>query len=594
MVAPALHDPQILAENMAKATDLWQRIMPLLPQYTMPQTPVGHTNPLSFVESIVHTMRHVQINPARLMEQNLMLATDHVKLLQHMTGKILGKTDAPFIAESPRDKRFKDDGWTQNSWFDYLKQSYLVNARWVKNASSVIDGLDTHERHKLDFLARQWVDATSPSNFALTNPAVLRATFETNGENLVKGLKRLLKDLEKSDGRFRITMTDENAFKFGENIACTKGSVIFQNDLIQLIQYAPKTKTVHEVPILLTPAWINKYYILDLAPGNSLVEWLVEQGFSVFVISWVNPDQKLAAKQFEHYLLEGPVAALEVIESITQSKKTHLIGYCLGGTLTAITLAYLRAKGQDKRIASATYLTTLIDFSEAGDLSVFIDEAQLESLENRMEESGYLDAADMANTFNMLRANDLIWSFVVNNYLLGKDPIPFDMLYWNGDATRMPAAMHAFYLRKMYKENALIRPSAIELGGVPINITKITTPSYILSTKDDHIAPWMATYAATQIYDGPVTFTLADSGHIAGVINGPKKNKYRYWVNKKLAAKPEDWLNKAQEREGSWWPHFLAFLAPLSGKQVTARTPGSHKKYPVREAAPGSYVKQRA
>lgn len=587
------HDPQALAENLAKAGDLWQRVMQHLAKQNLSQAAVGSTDPLSFAESMLHTMRHVHVNPSEMMNASLHLASDHTKLLQQITGKILGREAAPYIEEGPRDKRFRDDAWKESSWFDYIKQSYLINARWLLSTTANVEGLSTHDKNKLQFFTRQWVDALSPSNFAFTNPEVLRATFESNGENLVKGLSQFKHDLEKGDGRLRITMTSENAFELGKNIATAKGSVVFQNELMQLIQYAPTTKQVHEVPVLVVPAWINKYYILDLSPENSVVSWLTSQGFTVFVISWVNPDAKLAAKKFENYLLEGPIKALDVVESITGSKKTNLAGYCLGGTLTAITLAYLQAKKQASRIASATYLTTLIDFTQAGDLSVFIDDLQLESLEERMEESGYLDAADMANTFNMLRANDLIWSFVVNNYLLGKEPMPFDMLYWNSDSTRMPAAMHAYYLRMMYKENALVRPGAIELAGTPINVTKITTPSYILATRDDHIAPWGSTYAATQLYDGPVTFTLADSGHVAGVVNSPARGKYCYWSNENLPPKPDQWFGNATQHAGSWWPNWMKFITQYSGKKVPARKVGSAKYKPI-EPAPGRYAKARA
>lgn len=590
---PIAHDVQKLSENMSKASDLWQRIMQGMLQQNMSQAAVGHTDPMSFAQSILRSMKNVQLDPDQMLQAGLRLSSEHAKLLRSMTGKLLGRVETSSVQEHTRDKRFRDDAWSDSPWFDYLKQSYLINARWLMGAAANIEGLSAHEKHKIEFFMRQWVDACAPSNFAFTNPQVLRATFETSGENLVKGLSKLQHDMEKGGGRLRITMTDEQAFTLGKNIGASKGSVVFQNELMQLIQFAPTTKQVHEVPVLIVPAWINKYYILDLTPENSVVRWLTEQGFTVFVISWVNPDAKLAAKKFENYMLEGPLAALSAVENITGSKKTHLAGYCLGGTLTAVTLAYLRAKREDARIASATYLTTLIDFTNAGDLSVFIDDEQLESLESRMEESGYLDAADMANTFNMLRANDLIWSFVINNYLLGKDPLPFDMLYWNADATRMPAAMHAFYLRKMYKENALMRAGSIELAGVPINVSKITTPSYILATRDDHIAPWMATYVATQLYDGPVHFTLADSGHVAGVVNSPTKNKYCYWTGSDLPPKPEDWFEGAKQTEGSWWPNWLAFITPLSGEKIPARKVGNVTYKPI-EPAPGSYAKMRA
>ena len=463
----------------------------------------------------------------------------------------------------------------------------------MANSGEYVKGLDKQSSQKFNFFLRQMVDALSPSNFMLTNPEVMRTTLESSGDNVVRGLRHFLNDLQKSEGSFRITMADENAFTFGKDIAATPGKVVYENDLMQLIQFEASTSKVHKTPVLITPAWINKYYILDLRQENSLVKWLTDQGFTVFIISWVNPDETLARKGFEDYLLEGPLSALDVIESITRSKQTSLVGYCLGGTLTSIANAYLRANGQENRIASATYLTTLVDFTEAGDLSVFIDDTQLDSLEERMEEQGYLDAADMANTFNMLRSNDLIWSFVVNNYLLGKEPMAFDLLYWNSDATRMPATMHAFYLRNMYQKNLLVQPNSLEIADTPINITKVKTPTYILATKDDHIAPWKSTYAGTQIYDGPIEFTLADSGHIAGVINSPAKNKYCHWNNSALPAKADKWLENAKQKEGSWWPHWGAWLKKQSGTKVAARKVGNTRYKPI-EAAPGRYAKVRA
>src|ERR1700722_10360857 len=370
----------------------------------------------------------------------------------------------------------------------------------------------------------------APSNFVMTNPEVLRATVESRGENLVDGIENLLGDLERGKGKLAISMTDTTAFKIGENVGATPGKVVYQNELIQLIQYAPTTETVHRRPLLIIPPWINKFYILDLRPTNSFIRWAVAQGHTVFVISWVNPDQQLSGKSFEDYMKEGLLAALDAMHAATGEKKANVIGYCLGGTLLAATLAYMNAK-HDRRIKSATFFVTMVDFVEAGDLSVFIDEEQIAALETRMNEKGYLEARDMHTTFNMLRANDLIWSFVINNFLLGKQPFPFDLLYWNADSTRMPAAMHSFYLRKMYQQNLLARPRGITLDGVKIDLRKIKTPAFILSTREDHIAPWRSTYAATQLYAGPTRFVLAASGHIAGVVNPPGNSKYGHWRN---------------------------------------------------------------
>ncbi|MEJ0010545.1 MAG: class I poly(R)-hydroxyalkanoic acid synthase [Alphaproteobacteria bacterium] len=589
-------DAQLVAENLAKAGDLWQRILQELTAHTLSHAPsMGSTDPMALAESMLHVMRHMNVDPVRVAQMQLGLVQDHFKLWQAMTGKLLGKADAPFIEAAPKDRRFRDAAWQESPLFDYLKQGYLINAQWLEAAVKDIGGLDAHTARKLNFFTRQFIDALSPSNYLLTNPEAMRATLDSNGDNIVRGLTHLLEDIEKGGGSPRISMTDESAFSFGRDIAATKGSVVFENDLMQLIQYEATTPKVHKTPLLLTPAWINKYYILDLSPENSLVKWLTGQGYTVFIVSWVNPDERQGRKEFADYLLEGPLAALEIIEQITGEKQTALIGYCLGGTLTAITLAYLRAKGQQDRVVSATFLTTLVDFAEAGDLSVFIDDTQLTALEERMSEQGYLEASDMAATFNMLRSNDLIWSFVINNYLLGKQPFPFDLLYWNSDSTRMPAKMHAFYLRSMYQNNLLVKPGGIELDGVPINLGKIATPAFLLATKEDHIAPWKSAYVATQIYDGPVTFVLTDSGHIAGVVNPPVKKKYGYWTNDRLPPKPEDWLaSVAPEHKGSWWPLWDKWQQKqLDGEMVKARKVGSAKHKPI-EPAPGRYARVRA
>ena len=441
--------------------------------------------------------------------------------------------------------------------------------------------------------ARFFDAAIAPSNFVLTNPEVLRTTIETGGENLVKGLDNLLKDLERGKGRLLIKMTDLEKFKVGVNIAVTPGQVIYQNDLMQLIQYEPTTEKVHQRPLLIIPPWINKFYILDLRPENSFIRWAVSQGHTVFVVSWVNPDEKLAQKTFEDYMSEGLLAALDAIEQATGEREANVIDYCLGGTLLAATLAYMKAKGSDDRIKSATYFVALVDFKEAGELSVFIDEEQLHFLEERMRENGYLEGSDMATTFNMLRANDLIWSFVVNNYLLGKEPFPFDLLYWNSDSTRMPAAMHSFYLRNMYQENKLVVPGGITLAGVPIDVSTIATPSFLLSTREDHIAPWKSTYAATQLYRGTVKFVLAASGHIAGVVNAPGKSKYGHWENAKNPATPEEWLASATQYPDSWWPAWEKWVGKYAGGEVPARKPGDGKLKPI-EKAPGTYVLVKA
>lgn len=587
-------DAQQFSENMARASDLWQRIVQatLTHQMSKPIT-LGHSDPMSMAESAIHAMRNMSMNPDHLAKSQMALMNDHLKLWGWWAGKLLGHEQLPYVEAAPKDRRFADATWSSSVVYDFIKQQYLVNSRWLTQMVDNVDGLNEHERQKLSFFTRQFVDAVSPSNFALTNPEVMRTMIETNGQSVVSGMSNLLHDIEKGAGNFQISMTDDSKFKMGENIATTPGSVVYENDLMQLIQYAPITPEVYKTPLLLIPAWINKYYIFDLTAERSFIHWLTEKGYTVFVVSWVNPDAKLGRKGFEDYLREGPLTALDVIENICGVKQTAIIGYCLGGTLTSIALSYLKSMGEDKRVASVTYLTTLVDFEQAGEISVFIDDTQLDALENRMSERGYLDASEMATTFNMLRANDLIWSFLVNNYLLGKQPFPFDLLYWNSDSTRMPATMHAFYLRNMYQRNLLIRPGGLKLLDTPINLSKITTPSYILATKEDHIAPWTSSYVATQTYDGDITFTLADSGHIAGVINPPQKKKYCYWVSNKLPPTPEAWLKNATEHAGSWWPHWHQWQAKRVGAKVKARKPGNARYKPI-EPAPGRYAKVKA
>jgi polyhydroxyalkanoate synthase len=582
-----------LAERSAMLSDIAERSQRLVNDFLSRQATEGFApgmaDPLSIGNAFMEMTTRMMTNPVKMVEAQMSLWNDYMTLWQATTARMLGQEALPIAAPAMDDRRFKDDAWDENQLFDFIKQSYLLSARWMQSTVAEVDGLDDKTQKKVDFYTRQFVDALAPSNFVVTNPAVLRETIDTRGENLLRGLSNLLEDMERGKGQLHIKMTDFDAFEVGDNIAVSPGKVVFQNDLMQLIQFSPSTETVSKTPLLIIPPWINKFYILDLRPKNSFIKWAVEQGLTVFCISWVNPDEKLAQKTFEDYMTEGTLAALDAIEKATGEKQANVIGYCLGGTLLASTLAYMTAKG-DKRIKSATYFVTLVDFAEAGELTVFIDEEQLAALEDRMNEKGYLDGSAMATTFNMLRANDLIWSFVVNNYLMGKDPFPFDLLYWNADSTRMPAAMHSFYLRRMYQENLLREAGGIELCGVPIDLHKVKTPSFLLSTQEDHIAPWMATYAATQIYAGPVKFVLSGSGHIAGVVNPPSAEKYGYWTNTKLPADPDAWLEGAKNHKGSWWPEWAKWLKKYRGADVPARIPGDGK-LPAIEDAPGSYVK---
>jgi polyhydroxyalkanoate synthase len=590
-----LPDPAGLSRQMAEIAERSQR---LVADFLSRQSGgsggeggIGMADPTAIGAAFFEMTARMMADPARLVEAQASLWNDYLKLWQQTATRFLGGPAEKLIEAPPEDRRFRDQAWSDNTLFDFIKQSYLMTARWLHGTVNNVEGLDPRTARKVDFYTRQFVDAIAPSNFVLTNPEVLRATIESRGENLVHGLKNLLDDLERGKGRLAISMTDRAAFKIGENVATSPGKIVYQNELMQLIQYAPTTPTVKRRPLLIIPPWINKFYILDLRPRNSFVAWAAAQGHTVFVISWVNPDECLAAKSFEDYMREGPLAALDAMALATGERTANVIGYCLGGTLLASTLAYMAAK-RDSRVKSATYFVTLVDFTEAGELSVFIDEEQINALEQRMSKKGYLEARDMSATFNMLRANDLIWSFIVNNYLLGKSPFPFDLLYWNADATRMPAAMHSFYLRRMYQQNLLVKPGGITLAGVPIDLRRIKIPAFLLSTREDHIAPWRSTYAATQIYRGPVKFVLSASGHIAGVIN-PPGGKYGHYENDSTPPTADEWLAGATQHPDSWWPVWERWVARYAGGEVPARQPGDRKLTPI-EDAPGSYVRVRA
>lgn len=585
-----LADPAVLGRSMASIAERSQRLVTDWLNRQSHEAPeidpmnVGH----AFMEMTAQLMK----DPAKLVQAQIGFWQDYMTLWQNTARRMWGIDSQPVIQADPKDRRFKDDAWKENEVFDYIKQSYLLSARYVQDVVSHVDGLDPKTAQKVDFYSRQFVDAMSPSNFLLTNPEVLRKTAETGGENLLRGLNNLLSDLERGRGKLSIKMTDTDAFRLGENIAISEGKVVFQNELMQLIQYAPTTETVLKRPLLVAPPWINKFYILDLRPKNSFVRWATAQGHTVFMISWVNPDERLSEKRFDDYLTEGYLAALDAIEQATGEREVNAIGYCLGGTLLASTLAYMATSGDD-RIKSATFFVTMTDFHEAGELGVFIDEEQLRALEEKMGKRGYLEGAEMANTFNMLRANDLIWSFVVNNYLLGNEPFPFDLLYWNSDSTRMPAAMHSFYLRRMYQQNQLCKPGGIELGGKPIDLGAVRVPAYFLSTREDHIAPWKSTYRGTKLLGGTNRFVLAASGHIAGVVNPPEGGKYSHWINTALPETPEDWLAGATEMAGSWWPDWQRWVTAVNSERVPARVPGEGGLSAL-ESAPGTYVTVRS
>jgi polyhydroxyalkanoate synthase len=587
-----ISDPAEFSRNMIKVAIQSQRLVTEFMKAQAKNPSQGSSpDPLNLGQTFVDFLSQAVRNPGHFVEANFKLWHDYLNLWQHTARRLLGEDAQPVIEPAAGDKRFKDKDWSEQQVFDFIKQSYLLSARWLQSTMSDVKGLDETTRKRVDFYTKQFADALSPSNFLMTNPEVLRTTFESNGQNLVKGLDNLLRDLERGKGQLAITQTDMEFFEVGRNLALTPGKVVFQNDLMQLIQYEPTTEKQYRRPLVIFPPWINKYYILDLGEKNSFVKWATARGYTVFVASWVNPDSRLAQKTFEDYMHEGIFGALDAIEKATGEKEVNAIGYCIGGTLLSATLAYMAAKG-DTRIKSATFFAAQADFSEAGDLKVFVDDAQLASMEGQMKASGgYLDGSKMATTFNMLRSNDLIWSFVVNNYLLGKDPMRFDLLYWNADATRMPIQMHLFYLRECYRDNNLAKGKML-LGGEKLNLSKVKIPVYIQSSKDDHIAPYRSVYKSTKLFKGPITFMMAGSGHIAGVINHPDAKKYQHWTNDRVPDTVDEWMAGATETPGSWWPHWDKWLSKQSGEMVEARVPGD-RKLKVIEAAPGAYARMK-
>jgi len=544
------------------------------------------------VKTLGQVMEYWLADPQRAVHLQTMLGKSYLDLWANAVKRMAGEDVPPVASPDPRDKRFSDPEWSSNQFFDFLKQLYLLTTEWANRLVQDAEGIDTHVRHKAEFYVRQIANALSPSNFVLTNPELLRATLSSNAENLVEGMRMLAEDIAAGGGDLRIRQSDSSMFEVGRNLAMTPGKVIFQNDLMQLIQYAPTTEEVLKRPLLIVPPWINKFYILDLTPEKSFIKWCVDRGLTVFVISWVNPDERQAQKTFEDYIREGPLAALDVIKTTTGESEVNAIGYCVGGTLLAITLAYLAAK-RDKRIASATFFAAQTDFTYAGDLQVFVDEEQIAALERQMKERGYLEGKKMANAFNMLRSNDLIWPYVINNYLKGKAPFPFDLLYWNSDATRMPPANHSFYLRNCYLENRLAKGEMV-IDGVKLDLKQVKIPVYNLATREDHIAPAKSVYLGSSLFGGPMKYVLAGSGHIAGVVNPPGKVKYQYWTGSApKSADVEKWIAGAQEHPGSWWPDWLDWLKQQDATEVKAREPGGGKLEPL-EDAPGSYVKVRS
>jgi len=544
-------------------------------------------------ETLGELSRQMITEPEHLMQAQMKFWENNLKLLGYFTARLSGKTPDPVATPDPNDKRFNKTDWNEDPYFDFLKQQYLLFTDWVDDLVNGAGELDPHEHQKAKFFTRRLTDAMAPTNFLLTNPEAIRETLETKGDNLLRGLEMAIADMEQSQGRLQPRMSKDGAFELGKNLANTPGKVVFRTDLMELIQYTPTTDKVRQTPLLIIPPWINKFYILDLGEEKSFIRWAVEQGHTVFVISWANPDETLKDKAFEDYLAEGPLAALDAIQKATGEEQINAIGYCIGGTLLATTLAYLAQNGQKDRIKAATFFTTLLDFTDVGELSVFIDDGMVTRLEEHMDDNGILYGHEMSSTFSQLRANDLIWSFAINNYLLGKEPRPFDILHWNSDSTNMPAAMHAYYLRNMYLENRLREKGGITILDTPINLSKIKTPSYFLATKDDHIAPWKSVFESAKLLKGPTKFVLAGSGHVAGVINPPSRKKYCHWTYNGKAQKPEAWLEEASQHPGSWWNDWSKWINRHAGKKDhKPRQPGKGKLEALCDA-PGTYVLKR-
>lgn len=546
-------------------------------------------DPFHVAPALTQVLGSLASQPDRLIRAQADLYTRYMDLWASVSRRAMGIEVEPAASPSKGDKRFADPEWSSNPVFDAIKQSYLVTSDWLHSLIAETEGVDPLEKRRVEFFMKMLTDAFSPSNFLLSNPVALREAMSSGGESLVKGMENFAADLARGGGQLAIAQTDYEMFRIGENVATAPGKVVFQTELFQLLQFTPSTEQQHEIPLLIFPPWINKFYILDLRPENSMIRWLTDQGFTVFVVSWVNPDQRMAEKTFENYMFEGIYTAIEAVCRQCDVEKVNTVGYCIGGTLLSCALAHMAAVGYEK-VNSATFFAAQQDFSEAGDLLIFTNEGWLKDLERKMDaEGGVLSGQTMADTFNVLRANDLIWSFFVNNYLLGKEPRPFDLLFWNSDQTRMPKALHLFYLKKFYGENALAK-GELELAGVQLDLSKVKTPIYVQSSKEDHIAPARSVFKGARLFGGPVTFTLAGSGHIAGVVNAPAAKKYQHWTLDHLPERLEDWQAAATETAGSWWPHWVQWLGARSGDMVPARDPANGRFNPI-EDAPGSYVK---
>ncbi|PZQ58284.1 MAG: class I poly(R)-hydroxyalkanoic acid synthase [Phenylobacterium zucineum] len=549
-------------------------------------------DPFHVAPALTQVMSRLAAQPDRMMRAQADLFSQYLELWQSAARRMGGEAPAPVVAPAKGDKRFTDPDWSDNPVFDVIKQSYLLTANFLNGLVADVDGIAPMEKRRVEFFMKMLTDAFSPSNFLASNPTALKEVMATGGESLVKGMENFTTDLHRGGGQLAIAQTDYDMFKIGENVATAPGKVVFRNEIIELLQFSPSTDQVHQIPLVIFPPWINKFYILDLRPENSMIRWLASQGITVFVASWVNPTADLATKTFEDYMRQGIYEGVGAAMKQAGVDHVNTVGYCIGGTLLSSTLAHMAAKG-DTSIGSATFFAAQQDFSEAGDLLLFTNDEWLKTLEQKMDEGGgVLSGQSMADTFNALRGNDLIWSFFVNNYLMGKEPKPFDLLFWNSDQTRMPRTLHLFYLRRFYGDNALAKGELV-MDGLKLNLADVKVPVYVQSSKEDHIAPARSVYKGARLFGGPTTFTMAGSGHIAGVINAPIANKYQHWTNAALPGSLEEWQAGAVETGGSWWPHWVSWLKARSGDLVPARDPAKGPLAPLGDA-PGEYVKVRS
>ncbi|MDX3976081.1 class I poly(R)-hydroxyalkanoic acid synthase [Shinella sp.] len=585
-------DPEALTVNLArtveqlgKAASAW-----LAPRESGEKVDTVSEPMVDMVKTLSKVSEYWLTDPRRTLEAQTLLLGSYFNIWSRTLSRLSGEEPAAAPDPHSKDKRFSDEDWMKNPFFDFLRQAYFVTSDWAEKLVADAEGLDEHTRHKAAFYVKQIASAISPSNFVTTNPQLYRETVASSGANLVRGMKMLAEDIAAGRGDLKLRQTDTSKFAIGENMALTPGKVLAQSDVCQVIQYDATTETVLKRPLLICPPWINKFYILDLNPAKSFIKWAVDQGHTVFVISWVNPDERHAAKDWEAYAREGIGFALDTIKQATGEDEVNAIGYCVGGTLLAATLA-LHGQEGDKRIRTATLFTTQVDFTHAGDLKVFADEEQIDLMERGMKATGYLDGSKMATAFNMLRASELIWPYFVNNYLKGQDPMPFDLLYWNSDSTRMPAANHSFYLRNCYLNNTLTKGNMV-LAGKTLSLKDVKIPIYNLATREDHIAPAKSVFVGSQFFGGKVTYVMAGSGHIAGVVNPPDKMKYQFWTGGAVKGAFEDWVEKAKETAGSWWPHWHAWIKAEDERMVPARKTGGAMN--SIEEAPGSYVRVRA